>query len=150
MRIHYLSERALQAGHLTPSATPAKLRAGWQWHRLVPSFCTAGGAGTYSRALVSTSGDVAYVSDRAEGPKPQEIEATLEIDHTMVRLNVPFADKEEAKRLGAKWIGAHKTWACAPDQAGAFGRWISGEPQTFDILESDDVEDRPRGDRFTQ
>lgn len=150
MQIHYLSEQALQAAHLTPSATPAKLRAGWQWHRLVPSFCTTGGAGTYSRALVSAAGDVAYVSDRAEGQKAQDIVATLEIDHTMVRLNVPFTDKDEAKRLGAKWIGSHKTWACAPDQANAFGRWISGLPETFDILTLEDTADQPHRDRFTQ
>ena len=134
MRIHYLASHAQQAALLTPSATKAKVRAGWQWHRLVPSFCTAGGAATYGRALVSPAGEIAYVSDRAEGPAPEEIGAQLQVDHTMVRLSVPFADKDEAKRLGAKWIGHHKTWACAPDQVPAFGRWIEGEVQIFDIL----------------
>jgi hypothetical protein len=134
MRIHHLSTQALQAIQLTPSATPPKVRAGWVWHRLVPSYCNAGGAASYSRALVSPQGEIAYVSDRAEGPALQEIEHELQLDHSMIRLAVPFADKDEAKRLGAKWIGHHKTWACAPDQLELFSRWVNGAPETFDIL----------------
>lgn len=140
MHIHYLSGLAQQAAQLTPSATPAKVRAGWAWHRLTPSFCIAGGAATYGRALVSPQGEIAYVSDRAEGPGPEELQLELLVDHTMVRLRVPFSDKDEAKRLGARLIGHHKTWACAPDQAGVFARWIQGEPDFFDVLSDHEPE----------
>lgn len=143
MRIHHLSPQAQQAAQLTPSATPAKVRAGWVWHRLVPSYCNAGGAASYSRALVSPQGEIAYVSDRAEGPASHEIERELQLDYTMVRLAVPFADKDEAKRLGARWIGHHKTWACPPGQESTFARWIAGDPITFDIL-SDPAEEPQR------
>lgn len=134
MKIHHLSETALNAPKLSPSDVAPKLKAGWRWHRLVPSFCTAGGAGTYSRALVSPAGEVAYVGDRADGPDAAAIAEVLEIGHEMVRLSVPFAEKDEARQLGARWIGAHKTWACAPDQRFRFSRWGALDAPMFDLM----------------
>ena len=46
-----------------------------------------------------------------------------------IDLDVPFAEKDAAKRLGARWDAARKLWY-VPDgvDAGAFGRWLPGEP----------------------
>ena len=46
-----------------------------------------------------------------------------------IDLTVPFAEKDEAKRLGARWDGERKVWY-VPDgiDATAFGRWLPSEP----------------------
>jgi hypothetical protein len=43
-------------------------------------------------------------------------------------LNVPFAEKDEAKRLGARWDSAKKKWY-APSGAdlARFSRWLAGD-----------------------
>jgi hypothetical protein len=42
-------------------------------------------------------------------------------------LNVPFAEKDEAKRLGARWDSARKKWYVPQGtDLNAFSRWISG------------------------
>lgn len=40
-----------------------------------------------------------------------------------VILNVPFREKDAAKRLGAKWDPAAKTWYCMSSQKKRFNRW---------------------------
>ena len=155
MVMHYLSEKALNAAKLSPSEVAAKVKAGWAWHRLNPSFCTSGGAGVYSRALVSPAGDVAYVSDRAIGPDARGGLPEILIDGTLVPLTVPFEDKDRAKALGAVWISWRKTWACAPDQVEKFSEWIESDAERFDALgassnangglQSDPPENRQRG-----
>jgi len=46
-----------------------------------------------------------------------------------IELKVPFADKDEAKRLGARWDSERKVWY-VPDgvEANAFSRWMQSEP----------------------
>lgn len=46
-----------------------------------------------------------------------------------IDLNVPFAEKDDAKRLGARWDGDRKVWY-VPDgvNPGAFGRWLPALP----------------------
>ncbi|WP_229204680.1 DUF5710 domain-containing protein [Duganella sp. CF458] len=42
-------------------------------------------------------------------------------------LNVPYAEKDEAKRLGAKWDPTRKKWYVPQGvSAEPFSRWISG------------------------
>jgi exodeoxyribonuclease VII large subunit len=48
----------------------------------------------------------------------------------MIPLHVPFAEKDEAKALGARWNPAQKTWYIPEnlaDQAEQFGRWLPGK-----------------------
>lgn len=48
-------------------------------------------------------------------------------------LQVPFAEKDEAKRLGARWDPANKTWYVKDvENLAAFARWLSapGEATT--------------------
>lgn len=46
-----------------------------------------------------------------------------------IDLNVPFAEKEEAKRLGARWDSDRKVWYVPAEvSVQAFGRWLPGEP----------------------
>jgi hypothetical protein len=41
-------------------------------------------------------------------------------------LNVPFAEKDEAKQLGAKWDATRRKWYVPPGvDAAAFSRWAS-------------------------
>jgi hypothetical protein len=43
-------------------------------------------------------------------------------------LKVPFAEKDEAKKLGARWNADRKCWYVPPGiDLGAFSRWQSGE-----------------------
>ncbi|MCX8565576.1 MAG: hypothetical protein ON057_000303 [Glomeribacter sp. 1016415] len=46
-----------------------------------------------------------------------------------IDLNVPFAEKDEAKWLGARWDGERKVWY-VPDgvATNVFGRWLPCEP----------------------
>lgn len=42
-----------------------------------------------------------------------------------MNLNVPFADKDRAKAIGAKWDKSRKTWYIGPDQdMKKFSRWL--------------------------
>ena len=42
-----------------------------------------------------------------------------------VNIRVPFADKEQAKALGAKWDGTLKTWYIPADMdMGKFRKWL--------------------------
>lgn len=43
-----------------------------------------------------------------------------------VYLNVPYAEKDEAKALGARWDAAKKKWYAPPGaEADRFERWLS-------------------------
>ncbi|QJQ02338.1 conjugal transfer protein TraC [Herbaspirillum rubrisubalbicans Os34] len=48
-----------------------------------------------------------------------------------VDLTVPFSEKDEAKKLGARWDGQGKVWY-VPDgvDASAFERWLPSEPDS--------------------
>ena len=134
--IHYLSREVLTAERLSASKVAAKVRAGWQWRRLVPGFGAAGGTASYSRALVSPQGELAFVSDRAAGMEDLGTLAPLEISYRLVTLAVPFAEKDAAKALGAVWVGHRKCWACAPDRVNEFQRWLPNNGEEFELLES--------------
>jgi hypothetical protein len=45
-----------------------------------------------------------------------------------IDLNVPFHEKDDAKRLGARWDAARKTWFL-PDgtNTGPFGKWLTSQ-----------------------
>ena len=137
MRIHYLSEQAVNAPRLSPRQIAAKVKAGWTWHRLAPGFGTAGGAASYRRALVANDGQFVYVSDRAEGPTELAGLPALEIDYTLIKLNVPFDDKNLVKERGAVWVGHRRTWACAPHKLDALRQWATDPIEEFDLLAND-------------
>ena len=43
----------------------------------------------------------------------------------MTKLNVPYAEKDEARRLGARWDGERKTWYVpAGAMLAIFERWL--------------------------
>lgn len=43
----------------------------------------------------------------------------------MIRLQVPYAQKDAAKSMGARWDQAHKTWYVPPGAlASSFERWM--------------------------
>jgi len=39
-------------------------------------------------------------------------------------LNVPFAEKDDAKQLGARWDPARKCWYAQDRDLAAFSRWL--------------------------
>jgi len=46
-----------------------------------------------------------------------------------IDLNVPYAEKEAAKALGAKWDAPRRTWYVPNDLASdAFSRWLPQPP----------------------
>lgn len=134
-QLHYLSDAVLSAPRLSPGQVKPKVRAGWVWRRLQPGFGATGGAASYSRALISPDGHIAFVSDRAEGMDLLDSLPVLSIDYRLIRLAVPFADKDAAKAMGAVWVGYRKTWACAPDKAPVFTAWLPSPIEEFDLLD---------------
>ena len=57
-------------------------------------------------------------------------------------LNVPFAQKDEAKAVGAKWDAAHKKWFVPADKDIAlFARW---QPQSASLESTATVTKKPR------
>jgi len=57
-----------------------------------------------------------------------------------VYLDVPFADKDAAKRLGAKWDPRYKRWYAPKDKLQRFNKWIpqNVEPTLDELLEAAD------------
>ncbi len=132
--MHYLSERVIKAERLSVSKVSARVKAGWAWHRLEPGFGACGGTASYSRALISPEGVIAFVSDRAQGMELIDTLPALAIGYDLLPLSVPYEEKEQAKALGAIWVAHKKTWACPPDTANRFERWISEDSQVFNLL----------------
>lgn len=48
------------------------------------------------------------------------------MQYKKIYLNVPYEEKEEAKKLGAKWDNAEKSWYCtiSPGENNKFKKWI--------------------------
>lgn len=132
--VHYLAPDVVKAERLSATKVGAKLKVGWRWHRLEPGFGAAGGGASYSRALVSPEGRIAFVSDRATGMDDLGLLPPLAISYRLIRLTVPFAEKDAAKTLGAIWVGQKRTWACVPERVDEFRQWIAGPPEEFDLL----------------
>ena len=100
----------------------------------MPGFGATGGVASYSRALVSPDGKIAFVSDRATGMDALNTLPVLEMSYRLVRLSVPFCEKDTAKTAGAVWVAHKKTWACAPHRIEDFRSWLTGQPEEFDLL----------------
>ena len=54
----------------------------------------------------------------------------------MVRLEVPYREKDQAKALGAKWNHAEKFWYCEEDQIDLFRKWYR-EPEKEEVTDED-------------
>ncbi len=133
--MHCLSDELRNAEQLSASKVTSRVKAGWQWHRLEHAFATAGGSASYSRALVSPAGAIAFVSDRAPGIDTLAELPVLEINYDLLPLSVPFEEKERARKLGAVWVAHRKTWACAPEHRSVFSRWLDPSAEIFNLLE---------------
>jgi len=49
-----------------------------------------------------------------------------------IYLDVPYAEKDQAKALGARWDPHRRQWWAPPaSPAGAFSRWVDPEPRVF-------------------
>lgn len=46
-------------------------------------------------------------------------------DEDWLVLRVPFAEKDQAKAMGAKWDASKKVWLARADQRDAFAKWLS-------------------------
>lgn len=61
----------------------------------------------------------------------------------MIKLNVPYAEKDQARQLGARWDAALKTWYAPPGaMLTALERWLP----KFDI-KAPRAKRRPRKER---
>ena len=77
----------------------------------VSELTTGGGAGTSRGAL-----DAFVSAESAPAPKKD----------TKLTLNCPFSEKDEAKRLGARWDANHKKWTIqdTPENRDRFKKWL--------------------------
>lgn len=63
----------------------------------------------------------------------------------MIELNVPFLEKDEAKRLGARWNSASKRWCIPPGiDSSKFARWL---PDDFIVTATSNTTVVTNGDR---
>lgn len=63
-----------------------------------------------------------YLNSEHELSNTREGAGRLE---AMTKLNVPYAEKDEARRLGARWDGERKTWYVpAGAMLTTFERWL--------------------------
>lgn len=67
-------------------------------------------------------------------------------------LKVPFAEKDEAKRLGARWDPSKKVWFVQnKDDLTPFAQWLSsGEPSTPSPRRDEVSGDRKTADRLIE
>lgn len=62
------------------------------------------------------------IQNREKGAEKRQ--HTIQTQKQRVYLSVPFAQKEEAKKLGARWDADKKKWYCDAQKANAFSAWI--------------------------
>lgn len=56
-----------------------------------------------------------------------------------INLDCPYSEKDDAKRLGARWDMARKTWYVEnPEDLTLFARWIKGMGRPTDQQAKDD------------
>jgi len=61
------------------------------------------------------------IQNRERGAEKRQ--KTIQANKTRLYLNVPFADKEAAKGLGARWDADKKKWYCDSKKADVFEKW---------------------------
>lgn len=57
--------------------------------------------------------------DHKRGKNRPKGESPVHLEHAKIPLSVPFARKEEAKAIGARWSAADKTWWLSPENSTA-------------------------------
>lgn len=66
-------------------------------------------------------------AERAESTAPDIGNQTVALSDSRTNIDVPFAEKEDAKAAGARWDRQEKTWYVPPNVAlNAFSRWREG------------------------
>lgn len=125
---------------ISATSAKARLKEGWQLGRLPFGICSAGGLGASTHAIVSPDGQTAArVSDTAMAKVAHLSGASsglpvIEVDTTILALDVPFSEKDEAKRLGALWSGVLKTWFAHPDKTARLERWLPSPERKLSLL----------------
>lgn len=118
----------LDAPRLSLTQIRARLREGWALRALAAEqhYVSAGAAGCYSHVLLGPNGELAQLTDRVFAQlEGVECAAELRLDTSTVTLSVPFAEKDEAKALGARWDAGARTWVTRPGHTEAFARWLA-------------------------
>ena len=138
---YYLSDDAINAPLLNPSQVEAKLKKGWVWYRLKAGLGSEWGTVSYSLALISPEGEIAFVRTSVEGPEDLSDLPVAAINYRLTRLAVPDSCGLEAKAWGAVWVEHRNTWACAPNVAHYFEDWIDSPAEEFDLI--DDIPQKP-------
>lgn len=117
----------------------ARLREGWQIGRLPFGIASTGGLEKGDHAVVSPNGKALRISDTTlqhltlllTDPLPE-----IEVDSTVLALNVPFSEKEEAKAAGARWSGQHRRWYIPPGVTCGLEAWAPSTPQPICLLQT--------------
>lgn len=106
------------------------LKKGWSLYQLTMPYCSVGAVGEYDYALSDGENVMQLTNRTVEQLKHRVIAGELDIDDRLMALNVPFAEKDEAKQLGAIWVGHEKTWAIDFHRdSEPFKKWLSDEPK---------------------
>lgn len=80
-----------------------------------------------TRAVSAAAFGPASFSGRTEpaGKPPRSSSPSAASTSSKLYLNVPYAEKDEAKALGARWDAAKKKWYAPPGaEADRFERWM--------------------------
>jgi len=91
------------------------LNVRWEWVR-----GHDGNTGNERADILCTTAAKTIQNRERGAEKRQE---TIQANKTRLYLNVPFADKEAAKGLGARWDADKKKWYCDSKKSDVFEKW---------------------------
>lgn len=130
------------APRASASEVRSKLKNGWGLYSLPETirYCSAGGVGQYEHVLASQEGELRQVTVKAVASAcPNGVgdleELTVIID--VVPLEVPFAEKEAVKALGAKWVGHARKWCVKAGDTERFAQWLPANGQMISVVQGE-------------
>lgn len=112
----------------------AKLKKGWALRPLSMPYGAAGGVAEISHALTGPDGELLRVTARTLEQLPGvTVGEQLAIDLRVWALNVPFAEKNQARAAGACWMPHLKRWGAHPLRTADVAQWLSDPPEPVSI-----------------
>jgi ribonuclease HI len=117
MRLQHILERCLVVMEgMTVNAEWVKGHDGVKWNELADRLANA------SLAFLNVEATLMDVKLDAQSPSSWPIKTSDAVLH----LNCPFAQKDEAKQMGARWDSTSKKWTVkdTPDNRARFSKWL--------------------------
>ena len=132
LQVHSLDLRA--ARRLSRREVASRLGNGWRLMALAPehAYASSGGAGHYHHVLVGPGGELGQLT-QAVVPPGTPVAGTVTLDYAMLALEVPYADREAVRALGAVWLAWARCWAIDPRRTAALAAWLPDPPRTVSL-----------------